>query len=242
MSLKFELMGYDEGVAQALLGGAQSSPSTTSTDSSPTRTDSVDEAATSAGSTLAQALATRFEEDEDFDPGDIDGDTLVSLWWDNDTGMPNWCGGVDLVVLADGSAVMVHRGDSEGGVEPADLPADDQPRAEAIASWLAGDYHSGFAALDLEPLDPNDTLSPNERAEWDEATSASNSYTRLHVGALEPVLRAMLGRDPVYARVRDALAEPDSPEGAMLLAAIRATGDGGSFTCLESGEWEDLAL
>lgn len=243
MSLKFELVGYDEDVAQALLGGAQSSASNTSTDSSPTSTDaSGDEAVTPTEPTLAQALATRYQEDEDFDRDVIDGETLVSLWWDNDTGMPNWCGGVDLVLLSDGSAVMVHRGDSEGGVEPADLPADDQARADAIASWLAGDYHSGFAALDLEPLDPNNTLSPNARTEWDEAISASKSYTGLYVGALEPVLRATLGRDPVYARVRDALAEPDSPEGAMLLAAIRATGEGGSFTCLESGEWEDLAL
>jgi hypothetical protein len=231
LSLQFELRGYDESDAQLLLGGADSS-------SSPTTCDpSVHDAPTAIEPTLAQELANRYDEEEDFDPDDIDGDTLVSVWWDNDTGMPNWCGGVDLVLLADGSAVMVHRGDSKGGVEPADLPAEDQARADAIASWLAGEYHSGFAALELEPLDPNKTLSPNARAEWDEAIAASNSYTRVSVGALEPVLRAALGRDPVYARVRDAFAEPNSPEGALLLAAIHATGDGGSYTCLESGEW-----
>ena len=206
MSLQLELSGNDEGVARALLREAKSSPSAVTTDSTPTATDAIGDAGTASRSTLAMALALRSEEDEDFEPDDIEGESLVSLWWDNDTGMPNWCGGEDLVLLADGSAVVVHSGDSEGGVEPINLPADAELRAEAIASWLAGDLHSGFAALDLEPLDPNNTLSPDARTEWDEAITASNSYVSLDVGALEPAVRAALGRDPVYARVRDALA------------------------------------
>ena len=230
MSLKSELMGYEVDVAQALLGGDPSSPSSTGTATSLPINESVGETAASTRPSLAEALAARFEEDEDFDPDEIDGGTLVSLWWDNDTGMPSWSGGVDLIVLRDGTAVMVHRGDSEGGVEPVDLPSLDHPRAEAIASWLAGDFHSGFAAIDLEPLDPNHTLSAEARDEWDEAMGASNSYVSMNVGALEPAVRAALGRDDVYARVRDALTEPDSPEGALLLMAIQAAGDGGSYT------------
>jgi len=150
--------------------------------------------------------------------------------------------GIDLVLLADGSAVMVHKGDSEGGVEAVNLPADAAARANAIASWLADDCHSGFAALDLEPLDSSDTLSVEAKAEWREAISESNSHTQVSVGAIEPLVRGALGNDTIYTRVRDALADPASDEGQLLLTAIRATGDGGNYMYLESGEWEDLAL
>lgn len=62
------------------------------------------------------------------------------------------------------------------------------------------------------------------------------------MGSIEPLVREALGTDTVYARVRDALADPTSDEGQLLLTAIRATGDGGNFMSLESGDWEDLAL
>lgn len=240
-ALQREIFGHPAYEAEELLGHHDSAPSAAH-DAVPAA-----EAASSHESpTLADMIVQQYEEDEDededFDPDGIEGETLVSLWWDNDTGMPNWCGGADLVRLADGSAVVVQKGDSEGGIEPVRLSTDGTDRAAAIASWIAEDYHSGFAALDLEPLDPDGTLSEQAQAEWLKALAQTNSYTQVTVGAIEPLLREALGRDSVYARVRAALAAPTSDDGQLLLAAIRATGDGGSFMHLEDGSWEDLEL
>lgn len=189
---------------------------------------------------LADRLAQAHEDGDEYDLEDIGGIVLVSYWWNNDSGMPNWSGGEDLVAFRDGSAAVVHTGDSEGGVELIELPTDGEARAAAIAGWIDANECAGFAALALEPLDSDRTLTDIEASAWREAIMASQSYLRVTVGEGEPAVRRVLAEVSIYARVRDALANPRSDHGQLLLKAIQAAAGGGAPSYLESGDWQEL--
>ena len=116
--------------------------------------------------------------------------------------MVGWDGGSDLVVLAPGLACSVPWGDEldSGDNQVSSLTSRSRARqkeiADAIANWLTNITFDFWAALVLEPLDPDGTLDDQGRdvwAEFEDRMLTTNPVLRVPEG-IEPLLRAALTR------------------------------------------------
>jgi hypothetical protein len=252
--LQRELWGRDAQLATRLLPADPADVRPAGVDAAETAPQVAPEAPT-AGS-LAQTFldqVAKAREDGDFsnvdyysgdpeqlEPDEITADILARVCYT--TAYGSMGDGRSIWILAmfpDGSAVDVREGELEP--EPAlfDLPADEVSGAQAIVDWC--ELLAPLAALDLEPLDPNGTLAPEERAVWTNAIAQSISSVNLPgTGRLGEFVREALGQDPVYARIKAALAEPTSREGELLLSAIEFLTTSPNELC--QGDWEALEV
>jgi hypothetical protein len=179
-----------------------------------------------------------YEGDDDrFDPDGVTADEIARLRWSADYGMPTGDGWWTLVGFPDGSAVTLRGGDDASDPEVESLPEDEEARARAIATWC--DVYAPLAALHLEPLDPNGTLTGETRRRWESAISEAPSYLHVHsTGQLGDLVREALSSDGVYARIRAAMADPTTEDARLCLLAIEFLQVGPNELC--TGQWEDL--
>jgi hypothetical protein len=143
--------------------------------------------------------------------------------------MVGWEGGSDLMLLAPGVACSVPWGDEldfgDNGFFLIDYPEQGTPEevAAAIAGWLTNIKFDFWAALVLEPLDPEGTLDDQGREAWaafEDGTLTASPVLRVPEG-IEPLLRAELTRlSDSYARCAQARANP-----AGRIAQIMRTSD-----------------
>jgi hypothetical protein len=142
--------------------------------------------------------------------------------------MVGWDGGSDLVVLAPGLACSVPWGDEldsgDNGFFLVDYPERGTPEeiAAAIAGWLTNITFDFWAALVLEPLDPDRTLDDRGREAWADFKDGRLTVSpvlRIPEG-IEPLLRAELTRLSVsYARSAEARANPAGHVAQVMLAS-----------------------
>jgi hypothetical protein len=146
----------------------------------------------------------------------IGGTEIAELVWNNggDPGIGH------LYSVRSGVAVGLERGDAITQIRGFRYRAEPRDEAQLLVTWLH--FADGFgtgggaAAVALEPLDPKGTLTPEQRAEWDDALAEQRDgwdYTfRVSFDvpdAVKDEIRAILGaEDDEYVRVRDALANP----------------------------------
>jgi hypothetical protein len=142
--------------------------------------------------------------------------------------MVGWDGGSDLVVLAPGLACSAPWGDEldsgDNGFFLVDFPEQGTPEeiAAAIAGWLADITFDFWAALVLEPLDPDGTLDDQGREAWAEFEDGMLTVSpalRIPEG-IEPLLRAALTRlSDSYARSAEARANPAGRVAQVMLSS-----------------------
>ena len=167
----------------------------------------------------------------------ISANTLASVRWSADYGMPSGDGWWSLVEFPDASAVTLRGGDDSSDPEIFDLPSDEEGRARAVANWC--DIYAPLAALHLEPLDPDNTLTNEAREKWESAISSAASWVRVFSsGRLGDLIRIALARDPIYARIKAAMADPTSEEGRLCLQAIDFLRVGPNELC--TGQWKEI--
>lgn len=172
-----------------------------------------------------------------FDVDNLTADVIINLRWSADYGMPSGDGWWSLVRFPDDSAITIRGGDDIDHPAVEAFPRDDDGRARFLAHWC--DIYAPLAALTLEPLDPDRTLSDSARAAWERTITTAPSYITVHVD--EPLLgltRDAFATDPVYARAKAALALPATEEGGLLLRAVESLQVGPTEYC--TGQWEDL--
>jgi hypothetical protein len=94
------------------------------------------------------------------------------------------------------------------------------------------------AAIALEPLDPG--IDDAERRDWISRRAGVTISFDLDVDdETQQALREHLSRDgDLYRRTRDSLADPHSPDGQALAAALDYALASGSTRDLISGEWD----
>lgn len=141
--------------------------------------------------------------------------------------MVGWDGGSNLVVLAPGLTCSVpwgdERGSGENGFFLVDFPEHGtlKETAAAIAGWLTDITFDFWAALVLEPLDPDGVLDDQGREAWadfEDGTLILSPVLRVPEG-IEPLLRAELARrSDSYARTAEARADPTGPVAQVMLA------------------------
>ena len=172
-----------------------------------------------------------------FDADNLTAEVIVELRWSADYGMPSGDGWWSLARFPDGSAVTIRGGDDVDDPAIEAFPSDDDGRARFLAHWC--DIYAPLAALTLEPLDPDGTLSDDVRTMWERAIATAPSYVTLHVDEpLRGLTRDVFATDPVYARAKVALAHPATEDGKLLLRAVEFLEVGPNEFC--SGRWEDL--
>ena len=142
--------------------------------------------------------------------------------------MVGWDGGSDLVLLAPGVACSAPWGDEissgDNGFFLVDYPEQGTPEeiAAAMAEWLTNITFDFWAALVLEPLDPDGTLDDQGREAWadfeDEMLTVS-PVLQVAEG-IEPLLRGALTRiSDSYARSAEARANPAGHVAQVMLAS-----------------------
>ena len=142
--------------------------------------------------------------------------------------MVGWDGGSNLIVLAPGLACSVPWGDEldsgDNGFFLVDYPEQGTPEeiAAAIAGWLTDITFDFWAALVLEPLDPNGTLDDRGRDAWadfEDGMLTLSPVLRVPRG-IEPLLRAALAQiSDSYARSAEARANPAGHVAQVMLAS-----------------------
>jgi hypothetical protein len=113
-----------------------------------------------------------------------------------------------------------------------DYPDQGSPEeiAAAIADWLKRIRHDFWAALALEPLDPDGILDDGGRAAWENGDHALVDPMVDILDDVKPQLRAALARiSESYARCAEARANPTGYVARVLLAS--------SLPDLHSGGW-----
>lgn len=153
---------------------------------------------------------------------EINGETIASFLTGTEMG-GGGAGGWQLVHSSSARVIAVPTGDTaEWENEVTVFPIDGTPEgfANMLIDWvrLVEDTHLvaiGAAALELEPLDPNSTLTDDERAEWADALDAlahdeyeSISMTIRATPEVKDLVRSGLAQDQVYADIREALRAP----------------------------------
>lgn len=145
--------------------------------------------------------------------------------------MVGWDGGSNLVMLAPGLACSVPWGDEvdsgDNGFLLVDFAEQGRPEevAAALAEWLTSIGFDFWAALALEPLDPDGILDDQGREAWAEFEHGMLTVSpALRVPAgIEPLLRAALaGLSDSYARTAEARANPAGPVAQVMLASGQA--------------------
>ena len=163
---------------------------------------------------------------------EINGETVASFLTGTEIG-GGGAGGWGLVRSSPARAIAVPTGDTaEWENEVTVFPIDGTPEgfANLLIDWvrLVEDTHLaaiGAAALELEPLDPDSTLTGDERAEWADALDAlahdeyeSTSMTIRATAEVKDLVRSGLAQDQVYAEIREALRAP--AENGWLIAGL----------------------
>jgi hypothetical protein len=146
--------------------------------------------------------------------------------------LPGWDSGSILAVLAPGLACSKHWGEGDDAVFLVDYPDQGPPEeiAAAIAGWLTSITHDFWAALALEPLDPDGTLDDEGRAAWEDGEHAMVGPILRVPDDVRPLLRvALTGISESYARCAEARADPTGYVAQALLAS--------SLPDLHSGDW-----
>lgn len=153
---------------------------------------------------------------------EINGETIASFLTGTEMG-GGGAGGWQLVRSSSARVIAIPTGDTaEWENEVTVFPIDGAPEgfANMLIDWvrLVEDSHLvaiGAAALELEPLDPNSTLTDDERAEWADALDAlahdeyeSTSMTIRATAEVKDLVRSGLAQDQVYADIREALRAP----------------------------------
>jgi hypothetical protein len=110
------------------------------------------------------------------------------------------------------------------------LPRSDAGLAQLLADWIEDIEAAVSAAISLEPLDPQQTLSSEDRDLWEERLDGYTAGVDLNVNdAVVALVRSHLARDAEseYSQVAAALASPNE-EGAWLGEILDAN-SGSSF-------------
>ena len=150
--------------------------------------------------------------------------------------LPGWDSGSIMAILAPELACSAPWGEGDGRVFLVDYPEQGPPDeiAAAIAGWLKSIMHDFWAALALEPLDPDGTLNDEGRAAWEDGEHALVEPILRVPDDVRPLLRTALTEiSECYARCAEARANPTGYVAQALLAS--------SLPDLHSGYWvQDL--
>lgn len=149
-----------------------------------------------------------------------------------DVSLPGWDSGSILAVLAPGLTCSMPWGEGDDELFVVDYPDQGPPEeiAAAIAGWLKIITHDFWAALALEPLDPDGTLDDEGRAAWEDGKHALVTPVLRVPDDVRPPLRfALTGISESYARCAEARADPTGYVAQALLAS--------SLSDLHSGGW-----
>jgi hypothetical protein len=149
-------------------------------------------------------------------------------------------GGRGLTLLGSGLALSVPLGDEKefnDTYSVVELPESGPELGWALAGWIVDIEFVTWAALLLEPLDPDGKLSADERAEWEELVKppfGNLLYPSLEAGDWVADLRAGLTDvSGLYERVKDALADPKGADGQ----SFRKVLEDGNVPDLLYGMW-----
>lgn len=167
----------------------------------------------------------------DLDEANFAGLTVIaeSSWFSESGGAPiSWDGGARLSRLYPGVLWSEAWGDTRQEAEALDAYGPIE-MGEAAAEMVLADELQFAAAWALEPFDTGSLLDPTEELEWfalrEEVTMAVTFD--LEPGEQLPACRARLLKDPTYAAIAEALADPTSTRGLALhsrLEEVRASG------------------
>lgn len=135
-------------------------------------------------------------------------------------------GGNDLILIAPGVACNVPTGDEaeygETGYFLVDYPNDGSlaQQANAIASWLDDIKFTFWAAMLLQPLDPDGTIPAEDREAWDEFDGVRDAAFLEVPDGIEPLLPTELAQmSGMYKRIAEARRNPTSEVGRQLITS-----------------------
>lgn len=160
-------------------------------------------------------------------------------WWSDGGGAPiSWDGGSEVSDLGSGWLQYRRWGDlgNEVSVTPGNVTPQDV--AAQVLHLVAHEEATVAAALALEPLDPDGTLTAEALATWRNLIEELSMELTLSTDRqVNDLLRASLEGDPLFRACRQALAEPNGVLGQQLEAALEETTESGLIGELLSGNW-----
>ena len=150
--------------------------------------------------------------------------------------MVGWDGGCELRLVAPGLACNWLWGDEidsgENGYYAISFPGSSGPDviAAIVADWLTIISFDFWAALVLEPLDPDGTLTDQERERWEDSLPVV-LYPRLEVPpeARDLIREALTQRSESYKYAREARANPRGHAAQAMLRSIQPDLHDGSW-------------
>jgi hypothetical protein len=181
----------------------------------------------------------------DPDEGELDPieEIAITTWFSESGGAPiSWDGGSSLTRLNGRLGYARQWGDYGAEHEFVLLPDSPEQLAQTVAQWILGCEAAVAAALAFEPLDPNETLTADEREHWNGllAAPAIDLTVELPDATLD-LVQARLSQDSLYSATAEALHNPDATLGLALRAALEDVEETGVLGQLVSGEWTAVA-
>jgi hypothetical protein len=163
-------------------------------------------------------------------------------WWSESGGAPiTWDGGNSLSDLGGGLVMDRRWGDLDTWSKIVNVGQDAMAQAEYIAEWIDRCDCTVPAALNFEPFDPDDVLSPRQREWWIERMSDSAYTMWLDAGdEVDQAVTTILGeRYSLYSRTREAMAHPHSDDARKLAYELSQVRSYGAQGTLLTGDWGD---
>ena len=157
-------------------------------------------------------------------------------WYSEGGGPVSFSGSHSVLALVDDLVVVSSRGDMGGDGRVQALPRGVRARGAFFADWALRVGSEGRAAVALEPLDPDQRLSPSEREEWEERLideDGSEFWFDLPADVEDALRSALARRSLAYRMVRNALRRPTGRLGRALAEIIGSSAvPGGRMTRL----------
>ena len=160
-------------------------------------------------------------------------------WWSDGGSAPiSWDGGSEIVDLGNGWLQQRRWGDlgNETFITPGNVTA--RSVATCVLDLVAQEEATVAAALALEPLDPDRTLTGDERAKWENLIEELSVELTLNSDTpVMDLILASLETVPLYRQCREALREPYGLLGQQLRGALLEAVETGVIGGLMSGSW-----
>lgn len=162
-------------------------------------------------------------------------------WFSESGGAPvSWDGGSCVADLGRGWLMIRRWGDLESMLE---ISTGSSDLAEAATIFYLIQLEEAYlpAAIELEALDPNNSLTADERAEWAELLSEVTMGLDLDCStAVTELLRQMLSEVSDYQQTKAALDAPTEPLGQRLKSALDDFARDGVLGGLLANAWTRL--